>query len=643
MRLKKCVLLIPFLIILVISLSFAQEAKKKEQKKETEIYKVDLGEIIVTAKKDTISETAMVNEVTTKDIEILNAQNVAEAVQSLPGIDITVGSKNEHRPYLRGFDNKRITILLDGMPIYEPFYRSLDVAQLSVDSIEKIKVVRGGSSVLYGPDNMGGVINIITTKARDKNTFKWTSYYSNNRTHHHQISQSLIGEELGLFLSGFYASSDGFSLATSFEPGANEDGDVREKSDYKRLNLFGKISWNPNENQTYSFSLGYYDSEYGIPPHVYQSRAKFRYFKDWKKYYLDTTGQINTESRASLKFKIFYHHYNNILQDFSDNTYSRVRWISEYDNYSVGGITHAFIDLPDNHSMRMGLNLRRDSVRIQDNIGLPWDNYHQNVSSIAVEDEFRIGSKLFLVAGTSIDFLSKSADQNSTHSLNPLVGFNYFMNSSLNFHGTISQKSRFPSMRELYSTTSGNPELKSEEAIISEIGMSLLINNRHNLEFAFFWNRVRNLIDRRYLEWGWGVYDNIEDARMMGLEIFGNFSLSSAITLSANYTFLDAKNLSKDGPLEYRPKHKFNVDLRLFCPEYVNVLFQSSTATQSYYFYNDDKFEVPSYTINNLRIERELFKSLCVFLFIENLFDVDYYKENGFPWRGRTLMLGITL
>lgn len=622
------------------SLSSGQEEKEKKDK---EIHKINLEEIIVTAKKDTISETAMVNEVSAEDIEAANAQTLADAVKSLPGIDITVGSKNEHRPYLRGFDNKRITILLDGMPIYEPYNHSIDTEQLSVDSIEKIKVVRGGSSVLYGPDSMGGVINIITTKAKEKYRFKWSSFYSNYRTHHHQIAQSISGEHGGLYISSSYARSTGFRLSSSFKPGINEDGGKRENSNYSRLNLFGKLSWTPKEEQTYSLAMGYYSSEYGIPAHTDMSIAKFRRFIDWGKYYFDANGQINTGARISLKFKLFYHRYNNIMQDFADNTYQTVRWESEYDNYSIGGIAHAFVDLADSHHMRIGFNLRRDAVSIQDDIELPWKRYHQNVSSIAVEDEFPLRKKLFLVAGTSVDFLTKKGAQESAYSLNPMLGFNYYVNPSMNIHGTISHKSRFPSLRELYSATSGNPQLKAEEAIIWEAGISWSIQNHHNIELAFFWNRVWNLIDRRYLEWGWGVYENIEKARMRGLEIFGNFFLSSSISLSANYTFLDAVNLSKAQPLEYRPKHKLNFDVRLLFPEYLNIIFQSSSAAESYHFYEDGKLKVPSYTVNNLRFEREIMQHLKTFFFIENLFDVSYYKEEGFPWRGRTLMLGFIL
>jgi len=254
-----------------------------------------------------------------------------------------------------------------------------------------------------------------------------------------------------------------------------------------------------------------------------------------------------------------------------------------------------------------------------------------------------MGKKLFLVAGASIDFLTKAQEKSSAYSINPLLGFNYFLNPSVNIHGTVSQKSRFPSMSELYSTQSGNPELKAERAIINEIGISWLIQNRHNIELAFFWNYVWNLIDRRYLDWDWRMYENIEEAQMRGLEIFGSFSFSSAISLSANYTFLDAVNISKAEPLEYRPKHKFNADFRFLFPDYINILFQASSAAKSYYFYKDEMFKIPSYTVNNLRIERKIIQSLKVFLFIENLFDVNYYKEDGFPWKGRTLMFGLSL
>ena len=637
-KFKQGIIVITLMIFFINALSLGQEEQKEKEKK---LHKINLGEIIVTAKKETISETAMVNEVITEDMEASNAQTLADAVKLLPGIEISVGSKNEHRPYLRGFDSKRITILLDGMPIYEPYYHSLDINQLTVDSIEKIKVVRGGSSVLYGPDSMGGVINIITTRAEKKYSTHWSSFYSNFRTHHHQISQSLSGENIGLFFSSSYAHSPGFRLSTSFKPGINEDGGKRENSDYRRLNLFGKLSFYPKENQTYSLSMGYYTSEFGIPAHAYLSRAKFRRFKDWKKYYMDANGQVDFKPGIALKFKLFYHLYNNIMQDFFDNTYQNVRWQSEYNNYTFGGLAHLFVDMRDNHRLRLGLNLRRDAVKIQDDIGFSWNKYQENVYSIAVEDEFALRKRLFFVAGASIDFLGKQGGR--AYSLNPSLGFNYYLNPSLNIHGTVSHKSRFPSLIELYSSISGNPGLEAEHAIIGEIGASWSIQRRHSFELAFFWNDVWNLIERRRLDWGWGIYQNIEKARMRGLEVLTNICFSHSISLSANYTYLDAVNMSKEQPLEYRPQHRFNFDARLLFPSYLNLIFQSSWAVNSYYFSDDKQIKIPSYMVCNLKIERNIFSLLKIFLAIENLFDVDYYKEEGFHWRGRTLMLGFSL
>ncbi len=158
-------------LCLVLCLSFstvwAEEVKKMTG---TEGYQVfDLGEIFVTAEQlPAFTEVAVTTEITAEEIQATNSRTVAEALTYVPGVRVSTGRKNEPNIQIRGLDQSRALILIDGVPYYETNYGKLDLNQIPVDNIAKIEIIKGGASVLYGPNALAGVVNIITKKPSEK-------------------------------------------------------------------------------------------------------------------------------------------------------------------------------------------------------------------------------------------------------------------------------------------------------------------------------------------------------------------------------------------------------------------------------------------------------------------------------------------
>jgi len=130
----------------------------------------DLGEVVVTAEKEAVAKATTVNEITAEDIKARGCKTVADALELIPGVDVEMGGKGEMHVYIRGFKQENVKVLIDGVPAYETYFRTLDLSQFPVESIAKIKVIKGASSVLYGANTMGGVINIITKKGSSRPT-----------------------------------------------------------------------------------------------------------------------------------------------------------------------------------------------------------------------------------------------------------------------------------------------------------------------------------------------------------------------------------------------------------------------------------------------------------------------------------------
>ena len=124
----------------------------------------ELGEVVVSAKKEAVSLATTVTEIFAQDINAQGAQTVAQALDLIPGVDVRTGGKGQSFVHIRGFEQEDVKVLIDGVPAHEAYFGSLDLSLIPVDSIAKITVTKGASSVLYGANTMGGVINIITKK-----------------------------------------------------------------------------------------------------------------------------------------------------------------------------------------------------------------------------------------------------------------------------------------------------------------------------------------------------------------------------------------------------------------------------------------------------------------------------------------------
>ena len=149
--------------------AWAQETTVSKGSEGYEVF--DLGEIYVTAEKMPASkEVTVTTEITAEEIKATNSRTVAEALRYVPGVIVSTGRKNEPGIQIRGLNQSRALILIDGVPYYETNYGKLDLNQIPVDNVAKIEITKGASSVLYGPNALAGVVNIITKKPTDKPT-----------------------------------------------------------------------------------------------------------------------------------------------------------------------------------------------------------------------------------------------------------------------------------------------------------------------------------------------------------------------------------------------------------------------------------------------------------------------------------------
>jgi iron complex outermembrane receptor protein/outer membrane receptor for ferrienterochelin and colicins len=637
-----------------------------------------LGEIVVTAEKNTANLSTTVTEVSMEEIAAKGATSVAEALEFLPGVFVQNSGKGESHVSIRGFEQRQVKILIDGVPARENYFGTVDLSMLPAETISKITITKGASSVLYGSNTMGGVINIITKKGGKTPETTVTTSVGDYDTANYFLSHGNSLGNLNYWMSGGYQTSDGYRLSGDFDANDsnvgldsdyNEDGGKRDLSNYLKKNLDMKIGYDPGQNSSVYLSFNYVDNERGIPTFYNRYWA----YNSWQQWQLNLTGEHRFNDAVKVKTRLFYVKHDDGISDVSwdeDHTTSGKKWFEEsyYDDASVGGEIQTAVELAQWNSLRFGLNYMEDNHKegnyLDDDCysvingwsSVGWEaeeEYTAHTYTLAVEDELRPFDRLSMVIGMSYDVFepTQTSDQPSPgkmDTLNPQAGVVFEMTESTSFHASLGKKTRFPSLKELYSDLAGgNPDLNPEETIAYELGGSHTFSKNATGELAFFYNDVTDLISTTTIS-DESVYINIDEATLFGVEANFNIQLSSAMNAGINYTFLETHDKSNNGrDLEGRPRHRINLTMGYRFSFGLRADLQASYNRRQFWENDDDEWEeLPDYFLVNLKLTQRLRKLWKIdselFVQASNLLDENYYETNG-PEPGLNLLAGITL
>ncbi|UCE40649.1 MAG: TonB-dependent receptor [Candidatus Aminicenantes bacterium] len=607
----------------------AQE--KEKEKEETRKQKQITEEIVVEADRPQDVPLSTTSLILKDKIEALQPRNLADVLSYSSGTFVSTGAKNEFRLKIRGFEGQRIVLLYDGIPIYEPFFNSFDLKTIPTEEIESIKIVKGASSVLYGPNAMGGIVNVITRRPVPP-SFSLTTSYNSQKAFNLASTGSIRWDKI--FFSGFlsYDKSEGFKWS---QDGSHTSMD---NSDYDRLNFVGKVYFYPNEKSEILFEASYYTSSYGIPSATEYYKPRYWRFKDWNRWQFNLGGTFAFFKRGNLKVRSYYVRHFNVLNAYTGPDFNDVQWESTYKNDSYGAFLLGSLPFASQNEWKFSLNFRDDKVRMQDDIGEAWEKFQHQTVSVGLESRLRLNPKWRLVVGASLDHLRKFTGENKI-SLNPIAGLNFNPSDYVDLRVSVSQKSRFPSMRSLYSSQGGNPDLKHERGTSYELGF--LYEKDFMFSGAVFYNKINDLIQSVRLIDGSRTNLNIGQAYIAGFEI--EFSKAFRwLDFSLNYTFLDGVNEDEDRPLDLVPESQLNFIMNAYGPKNTKFalsgLYVSSTEVKIF----DDIVRIPGYFVLNAVFSVKISK-FDVFLKVENLLDNSYVTEPGYPMKARTLALGFRM
>lgn len=385
----------------------------------------NLGQVSVQA--NTADEMNMFEQtISSKDVSRDNALTVQESLDNLSGISQDMqGGRGESTLYIRGFDAKRVGVFIDGIPIYVPYDGNFDYGRFLTADIGQIDVSKGYSSVVYGGNTMGGVVNIVSKKPSKEfeGNIKGEIVLDSNGKQARHIESINLGtmQSNGFYaqMGASYSKQDHFRISDDYQGTAEQPAGERLRSETEDKKASFKMGYVAHDKSEIAIS---YSNQKGVkqqPPVSDTTFAKVKYWDwpYWDKETISVVGQKNFEN-SYIKALAYYDTSENSLYSYANNTYSTFtaagsNFKSRYDDYSYGARLEYGIELEE-HFIKAAANYKKDVHKGYDinkftNAETLTENYEDNTISLGIENTYTITSNLELLAGVSYD--RKEADK----------------------------------------------------------------------------------------------------------------------------------------------------------------------------------------------------------------------------------------
>ena len=593
----------------------------------------------------------LTDNISSEDITDFDYQTMSELFRNIGGIDVQMEHDNGRNAnfsirgssdYKPGGYNNRVLVLLDGFQISMPYSGSIDWNAMPLDFLDRVEVLKGPVSSLYGQNSMGGIINLVT-----KN-FAY-EFYNAKAT-----IGSYNAKDVNYNMSNI---TDRISYTALLQ---HKKGDGhRYNSQYEQNNFYTKI-FNKDKDLSVSFIAN--KSINGQPGFSVEERPSLKsyrisnrdsmYLQLFKKQTLQNNGNIV----YSLSVNHFYTHYH----DRGDTPLEERQEDTFYNDNSLN-MRAEFQKLLKNSSyLIVGTDLlvEQSDISIYKDI---YDNLLQVSGGFFAQNRLEITEKLLLGIGLRFDFRSinrgKQYSNKSFSDISPKINLTYKKDDFSTWSFALSKGFRSPSLSEMFLqyesdyglNTQGNPNLKPEQLYGLDVAYNRSNLKNMNLSLSTFYYRYKDMIDFVY---GLPVLAlNRSDISSCGIEANYNYKINNNLNLSAGYTYLRVNDINNTDPILYRPKHKIVSSLKQKKGKVSHIISIKYQSKQDYQdFLSDDreyegseiKFpieQLDALFLVNYNGSYELKNSKVSFK-ISNIFDTKYELIQDFPMPGR--MLGLS-
>ncbi len=641
-----------------------------------------------------------INLISPRQIEAIAAQSTDELLMNVPGVNISRSfgifshSSTVTMRGLNGEEQGRVLVMIDGIPTNKSDGGSVNWNLLNPAQIERIEVVKGPGSSLYGGNAMGGAINIITKKPTESFSGKVSADYGTYNTMRGQVLLSgRLNEnsDQGLYynFSSFYRQSDGYITQSEADQIANP---YIVESDLQEWAANAQVGYDINKNNGFEINLLYFDDDRATGEKVYQLEGNNR---EHDTYHIRANyfGEKN-----KLKWNVSMYYLNEDYKRISEwmkDDYTFYKVLSE--RIDMGVLSSASYQI-SNMIFTGGIDFKQGAVDAKDeyytSTDIVFNRGKMNTFGLFLQDEISLlNDKLKVIAGlrfdyanffdggfeienptSETDFMLAYHNENLTkdrwNALSPKLSVQYnfspshriYANYAKGFRpGVLDDMCRSGRIRGGFKVS--DPTLQPEYINNFELGADSRFNKLRTSVSAYYsigedFMYYVNTGDSIMLSYGPRPIikaSNISKVEIYGLELEANYMLTKNIILNANYAYAhsqikDYEPLSTTVYIDLTNNYLTDVPAHIVSASasWRNKIVNTSISAKymSERWVNDlneydevvmdDKY--PSLTSVDLKLSKEI-KSVFVNLSIQNIFDAEFYNTKGQVNPGRFISL----
>lgn len=605
-----------------------------------------------------------------EQLEQRGVARVSEALTLLPGVTFSPGnrggSRAESSVYVRGFDLSRVPVLLDGVPIYVPYDGYIDLNRLQTFDLEGVEVARGYASVLYGPNAMGGAINLVTRRPEEGFSGQVSTRFDLDRDGDHSGTRASTFGAYGdndWYIRGAigWLDQNFWTLPDDYTAGLYQPEGERRRSASEDLTFNLRVAYTPDDDE-YAITYVRQEGAKQAPPYAGTQPGNGTFF-DWP-YYDKESIYLNTRTvfgeGVVLSGRLYHDTFQNQLRRYDNASYETQNFpfafTSSYDDYTYGGSLQLNLPLNARNELRAAAFYKQDTHR-EGNPGGPVSTMRDDTGSLALSLRSAVTDKLTLSSGASYDFRSPGESDNPAitgatfsvedqDAINWQAGLEYDLEGAREIYFGVSQKSRFATMFERYSYRLGagepSPGLEPEQLLTVEGGVRGQLTDWLSGSAGVFWGSAEDYIQSVTI--GAQIippfgsltqYQNVGEVDIKGAELdliadFDRFSARLA------YAYLDRELTNRPGEFVFGTPEN-TLDLELNGEFGAGFFGQVSTRYRDGILTSDigNGDPISSYNLVGLRGGWHSESGYSIVLGISNLFDELYQYDEGFPGSGR--------
>ncbi len=566
--------------------------------------------------REVSQSVSAITVITRRQIEAQKPFDLAEIIARAPGVSVSRnGSPGQTTTVrLRGAESDHTLVLLDGVRLNAPSTGLFDFGQIPVENIERIEILRGPQSGLYGSEALGGVINIITRRGSGAFATGGLVEYGSQNTNKQVVTAGGALKRGSLSFSATRLKSDGF--------GANDD--------YKNLGASLRYDLPTGKNGTLTFLSRLEDAETGAPNQRTLSfdpnaRSKPRNWTNSLQWQNQAGARRDKIVLGFFDRKFTYNDPENVPGgDFSFNRFDdQTAQIEGTTSWTRGA-----------HAFTLGGEYRREKAGLNFRSGGPFGPFNANFSpkrnnaALFAQDEWRSG-RFALVPSLRFEH-----NQQFGNDVNGRLAGAYELKNGGRIKASAGTGFRAPTFNELYFPNFGNANLQPETNSGLDLGYERSFKNGARAEATLFYNRFRNLISGNA---------NVDRATTKGVEFYLSQPLGKSVTLVLNQT-LQSVDAAKTTYILRRPKYAVAADLLYRKAKWngdLAFIAQGRRLDDDFLFTPNSRRFYPGFARVDFTLGYDIKPNLELYARFGNLLNRKYDEVAGFPSPGFNFVVGI--